>query len=758
MSSNIQLYLLFYDLGNLSVSAFCFLFTAVVKRICTKQNHDIKSTPVKVYPYYLSLGSALYGMDRPTCQPPKAFTEKVQHAILEFLLLKKLSKGINDQMTPYFCSVDLEGSEVKLSPLPSFMRQPGVNSNMVDKWKKSAQEAFRQLLSHYVAFECTVNTAAWKAAEKDVRLLVKEDAALVVDASGDLLTVAGPADFIKQIRAPVEKIVSKIMSQIQRQTEAVQKDMDLSPPMYHMLQQEGLEKARQDFAPDMSISYNGHTQKLAIEGLPEEVLKLKDWILEKKMNMSKKQIDLSAGLLHFLNNLDLLDLSQDLFMAQGTNAILSIENTGLSLLASSPSALNDAEAKIRTSLSQQTVVVDDREVLQRPEWVILNQQLLDTYNTSKKKTVTIQNHAVGGASILVSGFQTPVEEVSRNLQEFVFNYSRVQETFRLKSAAVLQFITMKKMQEFTTIKEENFVKIDYDPKRPKMTISGARIHVQNAKSHLQKLTSALATDRYVIDKPGAKKYFLTQGSIMLSSLMIDLNCVVLPMSENQEEEEEDDEDSGEETGVCHYKVQTTSGVLVSVRKANICHLSVDAVVNAANETLQHEGGLALALCKAAGRELQKISNDCITARGPLRPGDAVVTGSCNLPCKYVVHAVGPRFLDHDKETSVHLLKRAVKQSLGEAAKVNCTSVALPAISSGVFDFPVRLCAHTIAEAVREYCDSLEGPGSLTQINLVDNNASTVRELTAGVQSVFSDLKPILTAVQQEGGAEAVASG
>lgn len=302
------------------------------------------------------------------------------------------------------------------------------------------------------------------------------------------------------------------------------------------------------------------------------------------------------------------------------------------------------------------------------------------------------------------------------------------------------------------------VQIDFDPKRPKMTITGARINVQNAKSHLQKLTGALVTDRHVIDKPGAKKYFLSQGSIMLSSLMIDLNCVVLLMSENQEEEEDDKEDSREETTVCHYKVQTASGVLVSVNEANICRLSVDAVVNAANEALQHEGGLALALCKAAGRELQKISDDHVNTQGPLKPGDAVVTGGCNLPCKYVVHAVGPRFYDHDEKTSVRLLRRAVNQSLREAVKVNCTSVALPAISSGMFDFPVGLCADTIAEAVREFCDSVDGPGSVTQILIVDNNASTVRKLTAGVQAVFSDLKPILTTVPQEGGADAVASG
>lgn len=750
---------MFSEINNLSLSTSYFLFTAVVKRICTKQNHNIKSTSVKMYPYYQSLGSALYGLDPPACQPPKAFTEKVQHAIWEFLLLKKLSKVINDQMTPYFCRVDLDDSQVKLSPLPSFMRQPGVNSKMVDKWKKSALEAFRKLLSHYVAFECTITAAAWKAVEKDVRLQVKDNAALVLNTSGDLLTVAGPADFIKQIRAPVEKIVNKVMSQIQRKTEGVQKDMDLNPPIYHLLQQEGLEKARQDVSPHMRISYNGQTQKLVIEGLPEEVFKIQDWILEKKMNISKKQIGMSAGLLNFLSNLDLLDLSQDLFTSQGINATLSSDNTGVWLFGISTSALNSAETKISTSLSQQTVVVEDQEVLQRPDWAALNQQLLNTYNTSKKKTVTIQNSAEGGASIVVSGFQTPVEEVSRNLQEFIFNYSRVQENFRFKSCAVLQFITMKKVQEFTAIKETHLVRFDFDPKRPKLTITGARINVHNAKSHLQKLTAALATDRLVIDKPGAKKYFLTQGSFLLPSLMIDLNCVVLLMSENQEEEEEEgEEEGGEETVVCHYKVQTASGVLVSVNKANICRLRVDAVVNAANEALQHEGGLALALRNAAGRELQKISDDYIRTQGPLKTGDAVVTGGYNLPCKYVVHAVGPRFFNHDKATSVRLLRRAVKQSLTEAVKVNCTSVALPAISSGMFDFPVRLCADTIAEAVREFCDSMQGPGSLTQILLVDNNASTVRELTAGVQSVFLDLKPIVTTVQHGGGADAVASG
>uniref|UniRef100_A0A3B4XET3 Macro domain-containing protein n=1 Tax=Seriola lalandi dorsalis TaxID=1841481 RepID=A0A3B4XET3_SERLL len=162
-----------------------------------------------------------------------------------------------------------------------------------------------------------------------------------------------------------------------------------------------------------------------------------------------------------------------------------------------------------------------------------------------------------------------------------------------------------------------------------------------------------------------------------------------------------EENYEEESGLCYCKVKTTSGVLVSVSKADICSFNVDAVVNAANEELQHIGGLALALLKAAGPQLQKISNDYISKNGKLRPGDAIVTDACNLPCKYVVHAVGPRFSDSDKKTSVSRLKLAVKESLKQAEMVNCSTIALPAISSGVFGFPVDLCAETIAQAVRE---------------------------------------------------------
>lgn len=724
--------------------------TAVVKNICVKPDYNIKSTPVKVYPYYPSLGTALYGKDRPTWKLPDPFTEKVSQAIWEFLRSNKLLKNINHQMEPHFCSVNMDSPDMKLSPLPSFLRQKGLSPQQVDMWMSNAQVAFRQLMSQYMAFECKVNAPAWKAAEGELRLVVGGDANLAMDASRQILTVAGRADRVKQIRDRVENIVSKAMSSIQRQKNTVCEVLPLSPAMFFILNQEGFHKATQDISPEMDLSYNEGTQKFTITGLPAEVFQTKSWILEKNVGMRKRRIELHPVHLDFLTTVDPMDTSQDLFTSKGTGAFYTIENGDVLLLGTSDRVLDDAERNMKAALSFQTVSVEDQNVLQLQSWVDLKQQVFQTYN-SLKKVVDIQICPERRDQIMVTGFLDPVQEVCPVLMEFIVNNSRVQETIRVESYTIIEFLMLKKQQVWSRIAEDNNVSIYSDETLPKIFVAGAHLHVQRAKSSIQDLINSLFTDTLIVDKPGAKKYFLSYGRPVLSSLMSELNCVVMVRSERQG-------GNVDEKCVRYSEVHTAGGVLVSVSRADMSRLSVDAIVNAANENLQHSGGLALALLEAAGPELQKISNDFIAINGNLKTGDAVVTGACNLPCKHVVHTVGPRFFDHDKKTSVSLLKRAVQQSLTQAAKLNCSTVALPAISSGVYGFPVDLCANTIAEAVREFCDRPQSPGSLTEILLVDNNDHTVRALAAAVNTVFSDLGPSRMPLQEMATGGAGASG
>lgn len=702
------------------------------------------SCTVQVYPYHPHLQTALYGKERPAWRLPEPFTEKVQPAVWKFLLFKKLAESINEQMRPCFCSVELDDPEVRLSPLPGFMRQPGLTESRVDEWKSTSRQAFCHLLCQFAAFECAVDAPAWKVVEKDVRSVVREDAVLLMNASKEMLTVAGQADNIQQFKAPVEALISKAMSQVRRQRDGVSEGIDLAPAVFCILQQEGLQKVAQDISLEMKLSYDGEAHRLALTGLPAEVFQMKAWILERNSCISKKVIDVPPGVLDFLKTVDSMDMSEDLFISQGTKAVYSVENKGVLLLASSDQVLADAERKMKMVLAQQIVDVEDPEVLQLQNWMKLKQQLMDIYNSLKKKTVEIQIQPARTDRVMVTGFLNPVKEVSCTLKEFIFNYSKVQETIRVDSCAVVQFLIKKRTMDWSRIADTNNVIIHMDEERPKVFITGPRLQVQKAKSLFQELLTSLHTDNLIVDKPGAKKYFQSQGGMFLSSMMMELNCVVVLGSEDHEEEEDKDEENS--PSLCKFK--TVGGVLVSVSKANICSLRVDAVVNAANEDLQHTGGVALALLNAAGKELQEISNRYISKHGRLKTGQAIATDACDLPCKHVIHAVGPRFSDNDSKTSVSLLKRAVKQSLEQAEKLNCSTIALPAISSGVFGFPVGLCASTIAEAVREYCDNPGRLGCLTEVHLVDTSDTTVTSLAAAVNDLFSDLGPTMTAAPQ----------
>lgn len=154
------------------------------------------------------------------------------------------------------------------------------------------------------------------------------------------------------------------------------------------------------------------------------------------------------------------------------------------------------------------------------------------------------------------------------------------------------------------------------------------------------------------------------------------------------------------------------GAVLRVVQDDITTLDVDAVVNAANEHLSHGGGVAAALARAGGDEVQRESDAWVEAHGPVRPGTAAVTTAGRMPARMIVHVVGPRH--HPDQDNAALLERAVRAALDAADDAGVSSVALPAISAGIFGYPppeataviVRTCAAWLAEDDRVVDDVL----------------------------------------------------
>lgn len=126
-----------------------------------------------------------------------------------------------------------------------------------------------------------------------------------------------------------------------------------------------------------------------------------------------------------------------------------------------------------------------------------------------------------------------------------------------------------------------------------------------------------------------------------------------------------------------------------------------AVVNAANAQLLRGGGVAGAIHKAAGPELEE---EC-RPLAPISPGEAVVTAAYNLPNEYVIHTLGPVYGKDKPEAE--LLAECYRNSLARAEAMKVTSIGFPALSTGAFGYPMEEAAKVALETIRDEAPKLE---------------------------------------------------
>jgi O-acetyl-ADP-ribose deacetylase len=141
-------------------------------------------------------------------------------------------------------------------------------------------------------------------------------------------------------------------------------------------------------------------------------------------------------------------------------------------------------------------------------------------------------------------------------------------------------------------------------------------------------------------------------------------------------------------------------VELEVLAGDITQLEVDAITNAANTQLKHGGGVAAAISRAAGPELQRESDE----KAPIGLGDAVETSAGNMPARHVIHAAT---MELGGPTSAEIIERATRSTLAKAEELGCRSLALVAFGTGVGGFPLEEAARIMVGTAREHEGELE---------------------------------------------------
>jgi O-acetyl-ADP-ribose deacetylase (regulator of RNase III) len=134
---------------------------------------------------------------------------------------------------------------------------------------------------------------------------------------------------------------------------------------------------------------------------------------------------------------------------------------------------------------------------------------------------------------------------------------------------------------------------------------------------------------------------------------------------------------------------------LEVIAADVTALEVDAIANAANTQLRHGGGVAGAISRAGGPEVQRESDE----KAPIGLGEAVETTAGQMPARWVIHAAT---MELGGPTSAEIVERATRSTLAKAEELGCRSLALVAFGTGVGGFPLEEAARLMVGAAREH--------------------------------------------------------
>ncbi|XP_005751189.1 poly [ADP-ribose] polymerase 14-like [Pundamilia nyererei] len=689
-----------------------------------KKKHSIKKEEIRVYPFYKTLGVALYGKDKPALKLPAAISEPIDSAVLRYLAQNKsAAETICSEMDKHFCIVNLGQTTVTLSPVSSLLKQKDAKA-IIKEWTDTVKSAFAQSVSKFKSVKFNPDSDAWKESEKKIReMLLNENVIVVPDKDRGALSVAGLDSDVDRLEKSLSETINKIAKTIHREKSSKTEEIKVSPSVFHLLCQDGLMDKLLLVYPELKLS--PESPNLKITGLGEEINAAINATFDAVLALKRQNLEIDKNVLELLKDEQQEELTGALLTSHQINAAFEISGNRVQLLAVSDTDLSHAQDHLGQLLTTQYINVEDSNVLKKPEW----QQLVSHLEQANSKPCRTRINTTA-QQVVVSGYKDSAIKVQHQLGVFLTENAHIEETVVVKANAVVEYLKHFNTSWMEKVKDK--VRVSY--RNEAICLSGSRVNVTHCKTVVEGAVSAVVFDSLNVYKSGVKKLF-QENEAYFSTIKNKTGCLVQLVDKPG-----GGQDNVKQVPTPLYQLMTPEGVEIAVSKADMCSYPMQAVVSPSNQDLKHRTGLAAALLKAAGPQLQDECDKAFKNKGQLKPGDCVITNARgNLCCKKVIHVVGPKFEKDKHEKALAQLKKAVKGSLELAEAHGCVSVALPSIGRGMRCFPLKQCELTIVKAVKEYCYENYDDIILQKIHFVNNDDIAVQDMVAAVRQEFGNL-------------------
>ncbi|XP_067870237.1 protein mono-ADP-ribosyltransferase PARP14-like isoform X2 [Heterodontus francisci] len=628
-------------------------------------------------------------------------------------------RALQQELLGAQCKIQLGKAIDSILLIPTF----DVMSREVSaEWGKGAERAFQRLQEQYLV--------CYEADPGKIQLAREQSRGALASVSVFSLSQPQGAAFVG-LRKDVRCLTSSLESSTGRFEGGAELQNEAGPqgPAEFSLKLQSLSKfslIRESFEEHLRTHCPGLTWRLdescpsiSITGSPgvarDALVKLDDCmdrVLEIPVRLSEQKRA-------FLRSWVPQELVTELFSFP---IALELGESRLDLLGNSWPDLERATSILASQISEKVINVQEeaRVATRAQEWLDMLVPFLS--NSSKRvQALEVKDMNSDTSTVSLVGFTEEVEQAASTISEYLHRSALVEETFVPDRPVLVELV--HKLMDLMDCRGFQST-ISMQAKRA-IVLKGPSTIVAAEKEHLRSCLASVVLESLEIVEPGAKEFFRGSGKEHLEAVARNSRCLVV-LEEESPAADDEGVPPASPGSVVLSSYRTEGGVVVSVCRGDITQQQVDAIVNAVNGKLDHMGGVAKAISDAGGPVIQRESSALVARQGVVPVGQAVMTSAGRLPCRKVIHAVGPqwRMRATNGESWVKaVLRGSVTASLELAERDSLQSIAMPCLSSGIFGVPKAICADSIISAIKGFSGR-----SLRHITLIDINADVLTEL------------------------------
>ena len=598
-------------------------------------------------------------------------------------------------------------------------------------WKHQLRAAIQKYTNKFLLVKISYNCDAEKEISKYLSDIVQSQQApfaFDLQIESTLVEIVGESGVLDGVKKEVEKI-SSLYANLSRK-------FPVQPLLHAYLTQVKLQVIKMNH-PDLKFSLDADI--LLVEG-PQAKLSELDEHLSKYLNFVSMSITTDTLLVEFLSEGYGKEFLKTFLDSKGGIPIAIYSATSkLDFLCNyaDEDAVQAVVVDLRLAISVKNIPLPQSLTQSNPQ---VRARLEEFCSKIKKDYYVVLS--LGLEIIEIGGKVDDVAKAAKEMNDFVLDVSTTKLDVQLSSP---QWKLIQK-DELWIQKIKQFI-YKVDDLEDGSQITQVRVHlkgedskVTTAYEQLLELRDSVKIDSINVSAPGACKYLqlkLTKTTI-LSGIESQFSVCIETVSQRNAVIGSASQvyDATEYCRVSTQFEKTGSTVIFKVYTGDLTKFKADVIVNPANRSLAHSGGLAAAIVKKGGEEIQTDCNQYVLSLScKLNDGDVYFSSVVGqLQCKAIVHAVGPEWQTRSKNHKYEKehLRKAVINSLARATNYN--SIAFPAISSGIFQYPIDECAFVLTETAINYFGTAKTV--LKEVSFVVSDQAQVRAFYRALSQFF----------------------